>query len=142
MPHPPHYRKDFRDMTMLDLDPTVQVSIVGVLGPVALALVGIFAEYVRRKLNAVSDTVISAEDHAREAKEQVKNSHSTNLRDDLDALHDDVREALRLLTEHGADLKRHGSEIGGLRADMRQERQERLHLSTRVDNVMLAATPS
>jgi hypothetical protein len=105
---------------------------------VALALVGIFAEYVRRKLNAVSDTVTSAEDHAREAKEQVKNSHSTNLRDDMDRMHDDVREALRLIVEHGESLKRHGSEIGGLRADIRQERQERLHLSQRVDTVMLA----
>jgi hypothetical protein len=127
-------------MMALDLDPTVQVSIVGVLGPVALALVGIFAEYVRRKLNSVSDTVNSAEDHAREAKEQVKNSHTTNLRDDMDLLHDDVKEVLRVLADHGLDLKRHGSEIGGLRADMRLERDERLHLSKRVDTVMLATT--
>lgn len=127
---------------MTDLDPTVQVSLVTLVGSVLLAVLGIFGEYIRRKINAVTATVGTVEEHAREAKEQVKNSHDTNLRDDLDRMHDDIREALRLLGEHGDDLKRHGSEIGGLRADMRLERDERLHLSKRVDTVMLATSIS
>lgn len=111
-------------------------------GVVVALVTGLFGTIIAvlQSHRATGKKIDAVATNAAEAREQVKNSHKTNLRDDMDALHADVREALRLLTEHGADLKRHGSEIGGLRADIRQERQERLHLSQRVDTVMLATT--
>ncbi len=55
----------------------------------------------------------------RETKEQVKNSHGTNLRMDLDSMHESIRTTLRA--------------IEGLRSDIGQERDERLALSNRLD---------
>jgi hypothetical protein len=63
---------------------------------------------------------------------QVQNSHTTNLRDDLDAVLDKL-DGLAGATE--TLLKgqaRHDAEISGLRADMRVERQERLALADRL----------
>jgi hypothetical protein len=56
---------------------------------------------------------------------QVKNSHTTNLREDVDKVLDKLDAVIDGQT-------RHDSEIAGLRADMRVERQERLALAARV----------
>lgn len=69
--------------------------------------------------------------HVRQAREQVRNSHGTNLRDDLDKVIDGVG---RLLL--GQD--RQSSEIAGLRKDLRVEREERLALTARVDAAIIA----
>lgn len=52
-------------------------------------------------------------------KEQVQNSHSTNLRDDIDGLHADVRLVLR--------------SVETLREELYQERKERI----KADDVLL-----
>lgn len=65
-------------------------------------------------------------------QEQVQNSHKTNLRDDLDRLHDDVR--LVLTTQ-----EQHGKEIGGIRTDLAHERDERLDVARRLDAHIAAA---
>ncbi|ACE79958.1 hypothetical protein Pukovnik_32 [Mycobacterium phage Pukovnik] len=49
-------------------------------------------------------------------REQVQNSHGTNLRDDIDEIHRMVREGLH-------DIRR---DIGGLREELRTERIERI----------------
>ncbi|QFG11544.1 hypothetical protein PBI_BOGOSYJAY_31 [Mycobacterium phage BogosyJay] len=60
-------------------------------------------------------------------KEQVANSHNTNLRDDIDR----VLDAVSNLTGQVGDLKQNvnhvTNDIGGLREDLRQERQERIN---------------
>ncbi|AKY03709.1 hypothetical protein AVT26_gp27 [Streptomyces phage Lannister] len=88
-----------------------------------MALIGAVVEMLRRQHNAIEEV----RENAREARDQVANTHSTNLRDDLDDLHEDVREVLRV-------LQRHTEEIGGLRDDLRQERRERLAVSDRLDD--------
>lgn len=105
---------------MPQLDPTVQVALIGA----AVTLLGGAIEGVRRKLNSV-------EEHAHAARAQVQNSHKTNLRDDMDRLHDDVREVLEA-------VKRQGSEISGLRRDLRVEREERMQLAHRVDHALIS----
>ncbi|QBJ01116.1 hypothetical protein PBI_ARISSANAE_30 [Mycobacterium phage Arissanae] len=59
--------------------------------------------------------------------EQVSNSHNTNLRDDIDR----VLSAVAGLTGQVGDLKVNvnhvTNDIGGLREDLRQERQERIN---------------
>jgi hypothetical protein len=55
----------------------------------------------------------------KEVKEQVKNSHGTNLRDDLDALRYEVRGGFSRVFEH----------MGEVRTDLLAERAERLRLA-------------
>jgi hypothetical protein len=56
---------------------------------------------------------------------QVQNSHTTNLREDVDAV-------LAKLDAVIDGQRRNDAEISGLRADMRVERQERLALAARL----------
>lgn len=62
-----------------------------------------------------------------EVHAEVKNSHTTNLRDDMDLMHHKLD---YLITGQ----RRHDDEISGLRDDLRQERKERLALAARVDS--------
>lgn len=108
---------------MAGLDPTVQVALITTLGTFLVAILGLAAEALRRHAKALDEV----RQNTREAKEQVVNSHSTNLRDDID----DLRKAI----EHSIGLQhQHGKEIAGLRADLRLERQERLEVSRRLDS--------
>lgn len=92
---------------ILGLDADVQKMLVsGVLGLFA-SLVGGLLEMLRRHHKRLG-----------QVQEQVQNSHTTNLRDDMDALHDDVRTILGLSTQNTKD-------IGALREDLRTERRER-----------------
>jgi hypothetical protein len=93
----------------------VQVAIVGLVGTVLTILLG-------RQHKALGEV----RKHSREANEQVSNSHTTNLRDDIDRLHDDVRAVLDI-------SRQHAKEIGGLREDLRVEREERLAGDARCD---------
>jgi hypothetical protein len=109
------------------MEPTVQVALVSTGGTILVTLIGVCVEFMRRQHKALTEV----RDNTQEARDQVANSHSTNLRDDMDRLHDDVREVLDV-------LRQHGSEIGGLRADLRQERVERLAVSERLDNHLVS----
>jgi hypothetical protein len=65
---------------------------------------------------------------------QVQNSHTTNLRDDLDTVIvkiDSVAAAADILIK---GQSRHDAEIAGLRDDMRVERRERLALADRLED--------
>lgn len=57
-------------------------------------------------------------DDIRATKEQVQNSHETNLRDDLDAMHETIRVVLR--------------SVEGLHEEIRTERTERIAVSNRL----------
>ncbi|WJN63122.1 tail needle protein [Streptomyces phage phiScoe44] len=105
------------------MEPTVQVALVTTGGTILVTLIGVVVEFLRRNHKALAEV----KENAQVARDQVANSHTTNLRDDMDRLHDDVREVLDVLRTHGA-------EIGGLRADLRQERIERLAVSERLDH--------
>lgn len=67
---------------MSQLDPIVQVAIVGGAASVMCALIGLFGVIIPKihKNSASLD----------EVKEQVRNTHSTNLREDLDFIRDVV----------------------------------------------------
>ncbi|WMI33348.1 hypothetical protein SEA_PROVOLONE_27 [Streptomyces phage Provolone] len=106
----------------MSTEPTVQVALVTTGGTILVTLIGVVVEMLRRNHKALSEV----QENVTIARDQVANSHSTNLRDDMDRLHDDVREVLDV-------LRQHGSEIGGLRADLRQERAERMEVSRRLD---------
>lgn len=115
-------------------------------GVVVALVTGLFGTIIAvlQSHRATGKKIDAVATNAAEAREQVKNSHKTNLRDDMDALHADVREALRRLTEQSDDLRRHGSEISGIRRDFQIEREERLAVSRRVDHIyeVIATTPS
>ncbi|MEU4155688.1 DUF2746 domain-containing protein [Actinoplanes sp. NPDC026670] len=86
---------------ILALEAPVQAAIVTTFGTIAVALIGIILELLRRnhkKLGAVKD--------------QVQNSHSTNLRDDIDVVI---------------------AELRGLRTEVRQERSERFDYEQRTN---------
>jgi hypothetical protein len=68
----------------------IMVAVLGLGYPVLRRL---------RKLNATADETRTA---AVQAREQVKNDHGSNLRDDVDDLHDDVRTLHRYASENRA----------------------------------------
>ena len=107
------------------MSPDVQVAIITTLGAVIVGLLGYLG---------VAHAGLRRD--AKATREQVQNSHSTNLRDDLD----DVRRNLALVLDsqqsNTALLRSHGYELGHLRRDIQQERSERERLDSRFDDVL------
>lgn len=112
---------------ILALEPTVQVAAITAGGTVAVALVGVVVELLRRQSKAISTVA----EHAAEARDQVANTHSTNLRDDLDAVAYRIDRVLEL-------QERHSEDIAALRQDIAHERRERLAVAERLDDHMAA----
>lgn len=81
-------------------------------------LVGVLAGYVLPNLHKQKKVV-------NEVREQVSNSHSTNLRDDLDRAIHGIERVLTVLDTHGQS-------IADLRTDLAWERRERMDLAQRV----------
>lgn len=75
----------------------------------------------------------SSREHAAAVMDQVQNTHSTNLREDVDDLHDDVREVLTLARQHSEDIGDLRKQTDGLRREARLEREERMQLNERVN---------
>jgi putative NADH-flavin reductase len=111
----------------MTLDPIVQVALIGLVGTILTLLM----EGMRRQHKALG----VVRDHAEAARFQVQNSHETNLRDDLDQMHDDVRQILEV-------SRSHGYELGHLRRDLQQERAERSALSDRVTDLAKRLPPA
>ncbi|GAA3082278.1 hypothetical protein GCM10020000_80330 [Streptomyces olivoverticillatus] len=80
-------------------------------------------ELVRRQGTAPAE----AREHAQEARDQVSNTHSTNLRDDLDRVIQGLDRVLDGQAEHSRD-------ITALRSDLAHERAERLAVAERLDS--------
>lgn len=101
-------------MIFVNIETEVIVALI-TAGLAAVAAVGV--ELLRRNREAAADIAAT--------REQVQNSHTTNLRDDIDSLHDDVRTIL--------------SELSAARTDLRVEREERLALARRLETHTHAA---
>ncbi|MEU3045815.1 DUF2746 domain-containing protein [Streptomyces sp. NPDC006984] len=112
----------------LALDSNVQGAMVSAGGTVLVAVLGIAAEFLRRQAKAINTVA----EHAQEARDQVSNTHATNLRDDLDAVAHRIDRVLEL-------QERHSEDIAALRADISHERRERLAVAERLDDHMAAA---
>ncbi|MFE1842029.1 DUF2746 domain-containing protein [Streptomyces sp. NPDC059515] len=115
-------------MNQLALEPSVQVAIVTAGGTVLVTVLGIAAEFLRRQAKAINEVA----EHAAEARDQVANTHTTNLRDDLDAVAYRIDRVLQLQEQHSQD-------IAALRQDIAHERRERLAVSERLDDHMAAS---
>jgi uncharacterized membrane protein len=102
---------------LLALETGVQSAVVTATGTIIVALVGVALELLRRSHQRLG-----------EVKEQVQNSHGTNLRDDLDQV---VATVSRI---ESAQTLNTGA-ITELRAELRHERVERHDLERRVDRL-------
>ncbi|MEU1309152.1 hypothetical protein ABZ419_09680 [Streptomyces cinnamoneus] len=112
----------------MSMDPSVQVALVSAGGAVTAALAGVLVELVRRQGAALAEV----RDHAQEAREQVSNDHSTNLRDDVDRV---IRGLDRVLDGQ----ERHAEELASLRREAAHERAERLAVAERLNDHITAA---
>lgn len=102
------------------LDPQVQAALVGgLLACFAAGATGIFA---------ILKVVVEVRRAAHEVKHQVKNSHSTNLRDDLDLIREDIKEVLRISQANTGAIQ-------FLHDDIKDERTERGRLERRVEHL-------
>ncbi|WP_432078668.1 DUF2746 domain-containing protein [Streptomyces sp. YPW6] len=117
-------------MMTLALEPTVQVAVVTAGGTVLVTLIGIAAEFLRRQTRAINEV----REHTQEARDQVANTHSTNLRDDLDSVMFRIDRVLAGQKRHDTALRQQGAEIAGLRSDIAHERRERLAVAERLDD--------
>ncbi|MEU3709016.1 DUF2746 domain-containing protein [Streptomyces catenulae] len=111
------------------MEPDVQVALVSAGGAVTVALVGVLVELVRRQGRALGEV----REHTEEARHQVANTHTTNLRDDVDRVLDGMEQLLAGQLRHDEALGRHGDEINGVRTDIAHERSERLAVAERLD---------
>ena len=102
-------------MNLLALDTPVQSAVVTAAGAIIVALVGVALELLRRSHQRLG-----------EVTDQVKNSHGTNLRDDLDQV---VAAVSRI---ESAQTLNAGA-VTELRAELRHERVERLDVERRLD---------
>ncbi|MGW7434731.1 DUF2746 domain-containing protein [Streptomyces sp. NPDC054849] len=121
-------------MTTLAMEPTVQVALVTAGGTVMVTLLGIAAEFLRRQNKSLSEV----REHVQEARDQVANTHSTNLRDDLDSVMYRIDRVLDGQTRHDEALREQAEDIAALRSDIAHERRERLAVSERLDDHMAA----
>ncbi|MFE7124025.1 DUF2746 domain-containing protein [Streptomyces sp. GMY02] len=106
----------------MSLDPSVQVAAVSAGGMIVAAGFGVLVELLRRQ----GSTIAEVAEHAQEAREQVVNTHSTNLRDDLDRVLADLGRVLEGQAEHSRS-------ITALRTELAHERAERLAVAERLD---------
>ncbi|MFJ3907457.1 hypothetical protein [Streptomyces vinaceus] len=106
----------------MTLEPSVQVAIVSAGGAITVALVGVLVELVRRQGAALAEV----REHTQEARDQVSNDHSTNLRDDLDRVIHGLDRVLDGQAQHTRD-------ISSLRTELAHERTERLAVAERLD---------
>ncbi|MEU9126573.1 DUF2746 domain-containing protein [Kitasatospora sp. NPDC048540] len=107
---------------LIAIDASVQGAIVTTAGAVTVAAVGVVVELLRRQGRAISEV----RDHAQEARDQVANTHSTNLRDDLDRV---IAGLDRVLDGQA----RHEEALHDLRREVAHERSERLAVAERLD---------
>ncbi|WP_217129365.1 DUF2746 domain-containing protein [Streptomyces sp. AC558_RSS880] len=112
----------------MTFDPSVQVAMISTGGVVTAALVGVLVELVRRQGTALNEV----REHTQEARDQVSNTHSTNLRDDLDRVISGLDLVLAGQAEHSRDIRE-------LRAELSHERVERLAVSERLDTHITSA---
>lgn len=73
------------------------VAIVGTIGLVLVALIGVFGSKITTRLKAV--------------QEHVQNSHSINMRDEFDTRHDEVRHWFGYLTYRQDETDKHLAEM-------------------------------
>ncbi|MET8111171.1 DUF2746 domain-containing protein [Streptomyces prasinus] len=99
-------------------------------GTVAVAVVGVFAELLRRQNATLS-----------EVRDQVSNTHDTNLRDDLDAVMFRIDRVIDNQGRHGEALERHSDDITALRVEIAHERRERLSVEDRLDDHIASFIP-
>ncbi|MFI2673997.1 DUF2746 domain-containing protein [Streptomyces albidoflavus] len=115
---------------ILSLPPATQAAVVSAGGAVLVALVGVLVELVRRQGTAIAEV----REHAQEARDQVSNTHTTNLRDDLDRVIAGLDRVLDGQAEHGRDIRE-------LRVDLSHERAERLAVAERLDSHVTRSVP-
>jgi predicted nucleic acid-binding Zn-ribbon protein len=114
-------------VTALALDTNVQVALVTASSTVGVALVGVLVELLRRQNNALTEV----RENVQVARDHVANTHTTNLRDDIDSL-------MYRLDRVMDSQESHSRELAALRQDITHERRERLAVAERLDDHMAA----
>lgn len=104
---------------------------MAIIGAVATIVVA-YMERARRQTQALAKKVD-------QTHYQVQNDHKTNLRHDIDETRDAVQALQRETGEQNErilrELRSLSKSVGGLRDDLRVERQERMQLANRVQNI-------
>lgn len=113
------------------MTPEVLVALISAIATVLAALVtAVWRDGVksRRALRALHADVA-------ETKYEVKNHHTSNLRDDLDTLVAKVDLVIEGQRRHDALLAQHTEALQSLRSEDRLERQDRLLLEAHVQHI-------
>ncbi|WP_346843723.1 hypothetical protein [uncultured Rothia sp.] len=92
-------------------------------------------QMTRAKIEEVNEHAKAAAADAAVAKDEVKNTHTTNLRHDLDEIMVVLRTASEDIGRISATQKEHTKDIGGLREEGRLTRREVSAVNDRVSDV-------
>lgn len=100
------------------MEPLIQYA----LGPSAVAVVGWVLNKrigaVDRRVGRTAETVASTAAATEQVREQVQNSHATNLRHDLDAIHTSIRGVQSDLTDVRDDQRVLHRDVRGIHRDV------------------------
>lgn len=107
-------------MTALAAGISEPTTVIGLAGLLIVTVGGWVKSWIEGKRHG---------DDIRKIRDQVQNGHAeTNLRDDLDSLKS-------MLTEQTKDIRGLRQDIGGLRGELREERQARSELERAVERI-------
>jgi hypothetical protein len=84
-----------------DVSVEVQVALVSAFGAIGVAVVGLIGSRMAKHGRQIASGAANIE----AVREQVQNSHKTNLRDDIDSLRDEMRQGFRLVHEAVHDVR-------------------------------------
>jgi hypothetical protein len=107
----------------------VEAIVITVITSVFALITAFGVELIRRQNKRLTEV----HDASRAALTQVKNNHSSNLRDDVDDLLDGLAAVLRGQDRHDSMFRRQSSDIRRISSELRAERREREALAERVE---------
>lgn len=119
-------------MNVVGIDTPIELlaTLLVVLGPIGAAAVPLY--FAHRRVRSAGSKMAEVTDDVKAIREQTENDHETNMRADFDKALMGIEKALDGITriemrqnQQGNDLQEARRDIGGLREEMRTERNER-----------------
>ena len=115
------------------------VLVAFITGALAMGAAWIANRPVRRQLGEVARNARVAAEDARVARTHTENEHKDaeypNLRDELTAARQAAERAVELAEALAEGQKRHDAEIGGVRSDIRRDRDDTARVADRLDGL-------
>ncbi|MEC4837541.1 hypothetical protein R2362_23965 [Mycobacteroides chelonae] len=135
-------------MNVAGIDTPIELlaTLLVVLGPIGVAAVPLY--FAHRRVRSAGSKMAEVTDDVKAIREQTENDHETNMRADFDKALVGIEKALDGITriemrqnQQGNDLQEARRDIGGLREEMRTERNERAEADRNIRELIQRRPP-